>query len=224
MSYISTAGSVLPASEYLPPLDTSRSANPSPPISPELEASFTESTLNYLETNTAKQLRLPSPPPANISHSPFLVPSGSVANKIRAKQPALLTPPSHLTDVPEGTTPTPSIISASAWPEPPRQIPSPIASVSPFHDGQQTFSSIHPYSSAAVIPAIVTHEENHDRRPPSPAGTSVTEFLDAYAYLPYETDPPFSNIGPSVMNVPVKPVKPAKIQESWLRGLDQEGS
>lgn len=73
--------------------------------------------------------------------------------------------------------------------------------VSPFLDHQHEIPSpTHPYSSLPTV------NEEPLNRAPSPAGTSVSEFLDAYAYLLHENDAPFSNIGPSVMNVPVKPV------------------
>lgn len=130
VSYISTADSVLPPSDRHSSGHTSSGS----PVSPELEASFTESTLHYLETNTAKQLRLPSPPPTSLTHSHS--PSShneSLSSAIGVEHASLFIPPSHLTDVPEGASPATSFISGAAWPGPPRQIPSPSSPSSPFH-------------------------------------------------------------------------------------------
>ncbi|VDB95384.1 unnamed protein product [Peniophora sp. CBMAI 1063] len=98
--------------------------------------SFTHSTLNYLETNAARQLSLASPPSVTVSHyKRFTTPEPPVPVEDILPLPVRPPRPDDTMTLPGSRTS--SILSASAWPQPP---PSP--------------PMMHPYAySAAHIPS-----------------------------------------------------------------------
>ncbi|KAA1466864.1 hypothetical protein DENSPDRAFT_57930 [Dentipellis sp. KUC8613] len=89
------------------------------PISPEEE--FAVSTLHYLESNAARQLRLPSPPPT--AH-PAGLPS-PVSPTDKTPDTMLAPPRTSIDSASPSVSRGNSILSSAAWPEPPRSIPSP---------------------------------------------------------------------------------------------------
>ncbi|THH17676.1 hypothetical protein EW146_g3174 [Bondarzewia mesenterica] len=169
-------------------------SSPSSPASPEEEASFTQSTLTYLESNAARQLHLPSPPPA--------AQAKGLSNHSVPPDDRLLVPPSHVPDTPSPSiTPHSSILSADAWPEPPSTIPTP-AKVHSATNPASIPPSVHPY-------ALATPPSPTRSRSPSISVISAG-CLDSYGYpllplaLPARQmrDIPFNVSGPSMMPIP----------------------
>ncbi|KAI0053505.1 hypothetical protein FA95DRAFT_753576 [Auriscalpium vulgare] len=188
--------------------DSTRSSTPTPPqsppppMSPEQDASFTQSTLTYLESSTARQLRLPSPPPPalHLVHPPgpaerTYPPSPDDAHPPphhRFSALALSPPNPHYSSDMSGS-PASSILSADAWPKPPPTVPSP--------------TSAHPYARSSS--------------PTSITSSIVAGQLDALGYPVYPgehtvsprmrpADLPFNVEGPSVMSVPFSPPTAAR--------------
>ena len=97
--------------------------------------SFTHSTLNYLETDAARQLKISSPPSVTVSHyKRFTTPEPAQVDSDEILTAPIRPPRPEDTLTLPGSR-TSSILSASAWPQPP---PSP--------------PMMHPYAYSAASP------------------------------------------------------------------------
>ncbi|ETW79706.1 putative B mating type protein [Heterobasidion irregulare TC 32-1] len=177
----------------------------SPPASPEADASFTQSTLTYLESDTARQLCLPSPPPTSQSQ----IHSSSTSSPIDT-QDRVIIPPSHSTEAPIPTSPSESMLSSAAWPEPPRTIPSPQRIAPSSADTRANASSVAGPASAFSHPYAYATPSSPTRSASSALSAMSSGRLDLFGYplLPIARpahqmrDIPLNVAGPSMMPIP----------------------